>query len=496
MALIVVFGRATSARADIVTISGGARVDDAPILDGEFAGWNFGNGPLLEAGFMGGIYAEHRATSVVRFVVADIGLEKVTSATLRLYKPKDFDQVAPVEVAVYEAADAGWREGMGICEPQTSSITHASGIKPAGKEPLATAIAPDDRGTWLEFKLPAELVQRWVSGGPNAGVVIAATGAAKEWGHHVYFHSSDHWSGKGPELVIEGTRSAAVKKDLLPTREPNLYQLPPMDSLKPWLEKNGRLARFTRDSEMNAAQQRLFQFYDTTVRDKLIKGRYQLPLVQVMREMDALLKRGGDNDAALREKLKRVRELLLVWEYIRETSWYTSGPLADALTPRQLGILFGRSIFGRMEEAANEKKKPISQHIAPDKLDAHVQGALKSTREKLKMTPEQFVGMEAGIAEAERLENTYVGKFRHDFDECRRLLDATDTSDAAMFNVVRSMHLNHELFLYYQSIYDTPRWSLLVKHAPPAPLAEWIVEARRGHYERQTGQSIGEKEDE
>jgi hypothetical protein len=104
--------------------------------------------------------------------------------------------------------------------------------------------------------------------------------------------------------------------------------------------------------------------------------------------------------------------------------------------------------------------------------------------------------MEAGIAEAERLENTYVGKFRHDFDECRRLLDATDTSDAAMFNVVRSMHLNHELFLYYQSIYDTPRWSLLVKHAPPAPLAEWIVEARRGHYERQTGQSIGEKEDE
>jgi hypothetical protein len=191
-----------------------------------------------------------------------------------------------------------------------------------------------------------------------------------------------------------------------------------------------------------------------------------------------------------------VRELLLVWEYIRETSWYTSGPLADVLTPRQLAILFGRSIFGRMEEAANEKKNPIWQVIPPEKLDAHVRRTLEQTREKLRMTPQQFAAIEQGIAEAERLENGYVGKFRRDFDECRRLLDANDRDDAKLFRVVRDLHLNHELFLYYQSLFDTPRWSLLVKDAPPAALAEWVVDSRRSHYERQTGQSISEKEEE
>lgn len=218
--------------------------------------------------------------------------------------------------------------------------------------------------------------------------------------------------------------------------------------------------------------------------------------MKVLREMDALVKQDGkDNDAELRAHLKRVRELLLVWEYIRETSWYTSGPLADVLTPRQLGILFGRSIFGRMEEAGKEKNKPIWQPVPPDQIDAHVEQALRQTRERLKMTPEQFAVMEAGIVDAERLENDYLGKFRRDFDECRRLLDAGDVDEDKLFRVVRDMHLNHELFLYYQSIFDTPRWSVFMQHAPPGPLAEWIINTRRGHYERQTGMKIGEEEE-
>ena len=93
-------------RAETFTVSGPQRVEDAALLNGEFANWNFGGGPLLEAGFMGGIYVEHRATSAVRFDVSGVACDKVTSAKLRLYKPKDFVQVAPVEVVVYEAADA------------------------------------------------------------------------------------------------------------------------------------------------------------------------------------------------------------------------------------------------------------------------------------------------------------------------------------------------------------------------------------------------------
>ena len=491
LCVVVLFGAA--ARAETFTVSGPERVEDAALLDGEFAGWNFGGGPLLEAGFMGGIYVEHRATSVVRFDLRSAPVGEVKSAKLRLYKPKDFVQVAPVEVRVYEAS-GDWTEGTGVCEPQQGGVTHMTRIDRAGHQPVGVATAPDDRGAWIEIELPAALVQRWLTGA-NGGLLIDAAGEAKEWGHHVFFNASDHWDGKGPELVVEGRRGSAESSATTSQPLPNVYALPPAESLEPWLAKNSRLARFTKDGDMNAAQQRLFQFYDTTVRERLIKERYQVPLVQVLRAMDALVRKGGHNDAALRDHLKRVRELLLVWEYIRETSWYTSGPLADTLTPRQLGILFGRSIFGRMEAAANEKKNRIWQHVPPDKIDAHVERALRSTRERLKMTPEQFAVMEAGIADAERRENEYLGKFRRDFDACRRMLDTNDPDEAKMFRVVRDLHLNHELFLYYQSIFDTPRWRLLVEHAPPAALAAWIVETRRGHYERQTGMKIAEEDE-
>src|SRR5688500_10580614 len=76
-----------TAGAESVTISGPAAVDDAALLDGEFAGWNFGGSPLLEAGLMGGIYAEHRGASMIRFARRSLNGAKVTAATLRLYKP-------------------------------------------------------------------------------------------------------------------------------------------------------------------------------------------------------------------------------------------------------------------------------------------------------------------------------------------------------------------------------------------------------------------------
>ncbi|HEV2293460.1 MAG TPA: DNRLRE domain-containing protein [Tepidisphaeraceae bacterium] len=489
-------------RSETFTVSGPAFVDDAALLDGEFANWNFGGGPLLEAGRMGGIYAEHYAVSVVRFDLRATQIEHVTSAKLRFYKPKDFIQRAEIPVALYEVTrqSANWQEGTGICEPpQPDAITRSTSPAPeliGGERPLVNATAPVDRAQWLEFALPPDLVRRWLAEPQfNGGLLVIVQDPAKEWGHHVYFHSSEHWDGKGPELVIEGTPSKPRRHAPIIPPPPSVYALPPEESLQPWLEKNGRLARFTKDGAMTAEQARLFQFYDTTVREKLIKERYQVPLVKVLREMDALVKKGGDNDAALREHLRRVRELLLVWEYIRETSWYTSGPLADVLTAKQLGILFGRSIFGRMEEAAKEKGEPIWQPVPPDKIDAHVQQALKSTRERLKMTPEQFAVMEQGIAEAERLENEYLAKFRHDFDACRRLLDAGDVDEDKMFRIVRDMHLHHELFLYYQSIFDTPRWSLFIQHAPPTALAEWIIDTRRGHYERQTGRKISEEDE-
>jgi hypothetical protein len=485
----------TLARAETVTITGPASVDDAALLDGEFAGWNFGASPLLEAGLMGGIYAEHRGASMIRFDVRPLAGAKVTGAMLRLYKPKDFVQTAPVDVAIHAIrVPSDWQEGEGFAEPKGNAVTQATNIGYDGN-PIASAVAPDDRGGWIEFALPAELAQKWIDDpASNAGVYVAVAKPATAWGEHAYFHASEHWSGNGPQLVIECTPVPPLAASRATTR-PTLFRLPAESSLKPWLDKNGRLAKFTKDGAMSLSQARLFQFYDTTVREQLIKARYQIPLVKVMNELGPLIKRGG-NDDAIREMLRRVRELLLVWEYIRETCWYTSGPLADDLSPKQVGILFGRSIFGRMEEAGREKGEPIWQPVPPEELDRHVETMLRNTREKLKMTPEQFKPLEAALADAERKENEYLIKFRADFDACRAMLDSGEVDETKMFDLVRGMHLNHELFLYYQSIYDTPRWSVLMKHAPPAALAAWVVDARRGHYERQTGMSIGDKEEE
>jgi hypothetical protein len=54
--------------------------------------------------------------------------------------------------------------------------------------------------------------------------------------------------------------------------------------------------------------------------------------------------------------------------------------------------------------------------------------------------------------------------------------------DEAMFNLVKSLHMNHELFLYFQSWYNTPRWSLYMEQAAPIPLAKIFVNGRRKEY--------------
>ncbi len=54
--------------------------------------------------------------------------------------------------------------------------------------------------------------------------------------------------------------------------------------------------------------------------------------------------------------------------------------------------------------------------------------------------------------------------------------------DEAMFNLVKSLHMNHELFLYFQSWYNTPRWSLYMEQAAPIPLAKIFANGRRKEY--------------
>src|SRR4051794_18176708 len=115
---LLLTGSATAAAAERVVIPCTA---DTALRDRAYADWNFGAGPLLEAGFMGGIYETHHAASLIRFDLSGAKAANVTSARLRLYRPKSFVQMMPVEVRVYEVrAGTAWEEGHGISEEDAS----------------------------------------------------------------------------------------------------------------------------------------------------------------------------------------------------------------------------------------------------------------------------------------------------------------------------------------------------------------------------------------
>jgi hypothetical protein len=491
LAILLIMSLALFARAEVFTVASLEDVQDAPLLEEEFANWNFGGSPLLEAGFMGGIYTEHHAVSVIRFDLRNTACGQVKSAKLRLYKPKDFIQTQPVDVSVYEvsATATPWIEGAGICT--------TDGVKAADKVrheaiALATARAPDDRGLWMEFALPTELVQRWLSDpSKNAGLYLATVGNEKEWGQHVYVYSSEHFLGNGPQLVIEGSRGEARQRaDRNPKKVP-LYALPPESSLDKWLKANDRLAKFAKDCRMTRPQSRVFQMFDTSVRENLIVGQYQRPLEQIIEGMPALIAKG--DEAAVRKQLDELYHLLLKWEFIRETSWYTSGPEADFLSPWQLGELFSVCIFGQMESSVLARGAHIWVPLPPDKLDEHCKKVMDELTSRLKLTPQQVTKLTPEISRYEGLENDYLGRFAKSYERCKAMVKANNNTPE-MFRVVRGMHLNHERFLYFQSIYNTPRWRLLTENTPTLPFAHWVTEARRGHYERAVSGSDKRKE--
>ena len=85
--------------------------------------------------------------------------------------------------------------------------------------------------------------------------------------------------------------------------------------------------------------------------------------------------------------------------------------------------------------------------------------------------------MEAVVARYERLEHEYVEKFMDDLVRIQEFIEQ-GRDDEVMFNLVKSLHMNHELFLYFQSWYNTPRWSLYMEWAAPIPLARIFANGR------------------
>lgn len=470
-------------------ISDKNRIEDAPLLDGEFGGLNFGGAYLLEVGKMVGIYVEHTAKSLIRFDMQDVKFTQIHSAKIRLYKPNCFIQLFPVEVGIYKVeGKENWEEGTGICE---SSVKGCSWNKWDNKTCtlIKKQTVPKDKGCWVEFEIPSDLVQDWLKyPESNNGLCIEAIPQNNQWGEHLYFYASEHYSGKGPQLVIEGTgerKLVKTKTGLKNNKQDHGYLTIKENAFNKWLRASKRLANFTFLSEMDRDQAKLFYYYDVIFRRDFLLKRYQIPLGQTFANIDEAVAK--NDEKRIRILMEDVRKYLLVWEYLRETDWYTSGPLAEILSPWQLSALFGKGIFGRMEESATEENKKIWVSYDKKSMLENMNKTMRQTKEKLELRSQAVDAFRQYLEPIENMEHENLMEFKNDLVKVQRAY-ASRLDDITTFNDVKQMHLHHEVFLYYQSIYNTPRWFYFMKNAPIIPYAKWIVNTRRRMYNVEANQ--------
>lgn len=490
----------TTCAEDTLIIDSPACIQDAALLDGEFARWNFGASPYLEVGRMVGIYAEHSAVTLVHVDIRDITFGKITEARLFVYKPRSFTQLRPVNIALYQIShrDTPWQEGRGFAEPANSSASWER-----DKEILKSATfldmqpARDDAGHWLIFHIPVALVERWIAHSEgNAGLCLTLAPEKNSppiWGDHVYINSSEHFDGNGPRLVITGEKLRQSKASTLATIKKTPFRLPLMDSkFSKWQRSSKRLPTFARNANMTQQQARLFYYFDTEVREKFILSRYQEPLGRLREEL--LKNLAARDERATRTTLAKFREGLLAWEYIRETLWYTSGPLAEYLSSAQLSQLYAGSMWTKLENRSNAASReraaandddagetpgvwmPLDAETLRKRQNEVLQRIVDNTRP----ATEQIAKLTPLLFDYVRLENEHTAHFRKHLDACRadnaRTTPPIDAKSADIWNSFRQMFHNHEALLYYQSIYNTPRWYLLTKNTPVLEWGRWVAE--------------------
>jgi hypothetical protein len=488
---------AADGRAETFTVAAGADVEDVVLRDRAYAEWNYGAGHLLEAGFMPGLYEIHHASSLIRFNLSRLPCVKATSAKLRLYKPNDYIQTAPVTVHVHAvaAANAAWAQGAAECEEGAAGATWArrgngklwagaEGCAKAGVDYLSpaldTQVAPDERGKWLEFELPAELVQSWLENpGTNAGLVIRADADA-ELGAHAFFYASEHYDERRPELVIEGVAG----EPLSPRREragnPR-KTFPTVDApqYERWLEDtDGRYGGWAKGEEMAMTkEQGLMPYYwDIVTRAEILCPKSRIPLMNNLAELDELIAAGDEE--GVRAKMREARAFLLIWEYVRQTCWYDSGPIAEALSPRQLGVLWGKPKYGIFAKIGERH----ANGWFPEESEAEaVEKAVESMREKFNLAPELLEAVAPVVRKHEALEWRYRGEIGKALEEVVALLESGNDGPE-MFRAVKRLHFSHEMFLYHQSLYNTPRWSVLIETLPPIAFAKVYLGGRRNEY--------------
>ena len=485
-------------------------MQDTTLRSGQYWGkWNFGEAQFLQVGFQPStVYDTYHTVSLIRFDMAGLQHLKVHSARLRLYFPRNLIQQEPVAVHVYAVnpADGNWREGASEAEGQPDASTwngvskdHAwsggPGLSRAGvdhgTEALDTKTIDGLNGEWVEFTLPEKLVQSWMDEpNKNAGLLLKADDDVK-LGQSTYIYSSEHWSGKGPQLVLTGeTSGGLVATSVFTEKNHNPpFQMPPMGPVyRRWLQESpSRYAVWAQDKTINlTGKQALYPYlWDIVYRADIILPKAMLPLSDETEAVPQVIA-AGDRTRA-RRIMEDFMKYMMVFDYARDQNWYDSGPTADVLSPLQIAQFFVKSddksadngvhgIYSQYDDGRWSENGSDS-----DSTEAAVQSQLKTIRERLKPTPAQMAKIESVIRENMPQEKLHAAELKKNLDTVRKLI-AQHTDGVEMLQALRGMFFHHRLFLIHQSLFSMPKYSVLMENSDMLEYAQWFYEVRHGQY--------------
>ena len=485
-------------RADTFVVAEPEDVADVALRDADFSDWNYGREITLEAGYIQGLYELHHGVSLIRFNLTGLPCKDVESATLRLYKPRSFSQLHTATCSVYEVsqANADWVEGSEIGDHEDASSTWrgkgagrswagAEGCSKAGvdfKTPAIGSITstPQDSG-WVAFKVPAKLVQKWLSDPTtNTGFYLAADGEQK-LGGHVQLDSSEHYSGKGPQLVIEGKRGDPPSKRIAMPFNPR-YPFPPADAeayIRYKKENDSIRATWATlpDFGMTPEQGLGPYYWDILARADVIVVQNQVPLSDCVVRLQEQV-RNGDEEGA-RKTLDDVRKGLLKWENARQARSYHSGIMAEGYSGRTLAAMWGMPKVGRF--SLMPEKKWVEK--TPEELDEIVKSEIEKHARERELTEEQIKAMTPYLREYTLKQCHYAAQTGKRLKQIAALL-AGDASDDELHEAASTIYYEHLMYNYWGSDFSAPRWHMWLDRigAPAIPLAEEFLNARADNY--------------
>ena len=161
-------------------------------------------------------------------------------------------------------------------------------------------------------------------------------------GDHVLFYSSEHASGKGPQLVVEGRRGKAKFAADPAKRYNSRYVMPRQDStFRRYLrERNFRYVNWTTDPVVGLrGEQRIYPYYwDVVVYGEYILPNAYYPFSQSILGLDGMIER-QDREGLRRFQINRLR-YLHIWEYTREQRWYDCGDIIEIFSPLQAAYIW------------------------------------------------------------------------------------------------------------------------------------------------------------